>query len=121
MDTNISFIVPAFNCEKTIIECIESIYNNNFYEGDEVIIINDASIDNTEKIINKLAQKYRSIKILKHNINKGSAAASRNTGIDNSKNNLLFCLDSDNILEKDSISKLKSALIETKSDCCAFG
>lgn len=118
---NISFIIPAYNCADTIRETIVSIYNDNFEEGDEVIIIDDASTDSTSKIIEELSKKYPSIKIVKHNINKGSAAAGRNTGIDVSKNELIFCLDADNVLSPKSISLLKHILLEQKADAVAFG
>lgn len=120
-NNNISFIIPAYNCEKTIQESVESIFNDNFVDGDEVIIVNDASTDATLKISEKLKKKYPQIKIYSHNINKGSAAAGRNTGIDNSKNKLLFCLDSDNVLIPNSIKLLKEHLINEKADIAAFG
>ena len=88
---NISFIIPAFNCAETIVETIESIYDGNFSNGDEVIIIDDASTDQTLQICKNLQNKYTNIKIVRHNINKGSAAAARNSGIDSSRNNYIFC------------------------------
>ncbi len=118
---NISFIVPAFNCADTIKDSIESIYKGNFVEGDEVVIINDASTDNTLEISLELQKKYPAITVITHNINKGSAAAGRNTGIDVSKNNLIFCLDSDNILNENSIPTLKKSLLENNADVAAFG
>lgn len=118
---NISFIIPAYNCEKTITETIESIFNGNFYNGDEIIIINDASTDKTLEIAIGLKSIHPEIKIYSHNINKGSAAASRNTGIDNSTNDLIFCLDADNVLEPKSIEKLKGYLFDQKADISTFG
>jgi glycosyltransferase involved in cell wall biosynthesis len=117
---NISFIVPAFNCVETIEETIDSIYDGNFSDGDEVIIIDDASTDQTLQICKNLQNKYTNIKIVRHNINKGSAAA-RNSGIDSSRNNLLFCIDSDNILEKNSIPGLLNFLKSNDADAAAFG
>jgi glycosyltransferase involved in cell wall biosynthesis len=43
----ISFIIPAYNCQRTLAETVESIYKSNFTEGDEIIIIDDASTDDT--------------------------------------------------------------------------
>lgn len=51
---NISFIMPVFNCQDTIEESVESIFQGNFTKGDEVIIVDDASTDNTLKVIKKL-------------------------------------------------------------------
>ena len=118
---NISFIIPAFNCAETIDETIDSIYDGNFSNGDEVIIIDDASTDQTLQICKNLQNKYTNIKIIRHNINKGSAAAARNSGIDISRNDFIFCIDSDNILEKYSVPELLNYLISNNADVAAFG
>ena len=120
-NSNISFIIPAFNSASTIIKTVESIFDDNFNDGDEVIIVDDASQDNTVETINKLQKKYKNIILLKHKINKGTAAAGRNTAIEISINSILFCLDADNILVPNSISKLKKYMISNKADAAAFG
>lgn len=120
-NSNISFIMPAFNCENTIEESIDSIFDGNFSDGDELIIINDASTDNTLNTIILLQKKYPVIKLLSHEKNKGSAASGRNTGIENSKNNIIFCLDADNILISKSIPLLKKYMQEKKADIVTFG
>lgn len=117
----VSFIVPAFNCAKTITETIESIFGGNFQEGDEVVVVNDYSTDNTGDVVDVCKGKYTGIVTLDHKVNKGTAAASRNTGIENSKNSLIFCLDSDNVLQSGSISKLKEYLFSEGADAAAFG
>lgn len=119
--SSISYIVPAFNCSDTLAESIESIVNNNLEHGDEIIIIDDASTDNTKEVAYLLKDKYPFIKVLSHRYNKGSAAAGRNTGIENSSHDLIFCLDADNLLIPGSITKLKSYLIEQGADAAAFG
>jgi glycosyltransferase involved in cell wall biosynthesis len=116
---SISFIIPAFNCSNTIVETIESIMDGNFEKGDEVVICNDNSSDETEDVLNKLKFKYSDITIINHLRNKGGAAA-RNTAVENTKNNLLFCIDSDNILVRNSVAKLKEFLINSGADIAAF-
>lgn len=118
---NISFIIPAYNCVKFLPDAINSIVNGNFISGDEVVIVDDASTDKTLEIAKKLQKKYPAIHIFQHHYNKGSAAAGRNTGIDNSKNELIFCLDADNVLCPNSIPKLKKYMIDKKADAAAFG
>ena len=120
-NSKISFIIPAYNCADTIVESVESIFNGNFEDGDEVIIVNDASTDKTSQIINSLQKKYPIIKTTSHNINKGSAAAGRNTGIDYSKNDLISCLDSDNILAPGAVPVLKKYMSEQNADAATFG
>ncbi|MFZ2621008.1 MAG: glycosyltransferase family 2 protein [Minisyncoccia bacterium] len=118
--SNISFIIPAYNCDDTIEESVDSIFNGNFEDGDEVIIVDDASTDDTSKIITRLKKKYSQVISFRHQINKGTAAAGRNTAIQISKNDLLFTLDSDNILISGSIKKLKEYLLLNNADAVAF-
>lgn len=118
---NISFIIPAYNSEKTLTETIDSVYDDNFEDGDETIIIDDASTDGTLHLAEYIQKKYPSIKIVRHHINKGTAAAARNTGIDSSVNSLIFTLDSDNVLARGSIALLKKHMEEHGADAATFG
>ncbi len=117
----VSFITPAYNCAETVRETVESIFNGNFSTDDEVIIINDCSTDNTSEVLAELQAQYPAIRILNHHVNKGTAAASRNTGIEQSNNDLIFCLDADNVLVPGSVPKLKEHLLAMKADAAAFG
>jgi glycosyltransferase involved in cell wall biosynthesis len=119
MKNNISFIMPAFNCSKTIAESIESIMDGNFEKGDEVVICNDYSNDETDEVLNALKVKYSDLTVVNHLRNKGGAAA-RNTAVENSKNDILFCLDSDNILASCSVPRLKTFLLDSSADVVAF-
>jgi glycosyltransferase involved in cell wall biosynthesis len=116
---NISFFIPAYNCADTIIESINSIIDTNFRDGDEIVITDDGSTDNTGNILNDLACKYQFIRLIKHQRNRGGAAA-RNTAIENAKHDILFCLDSDNVLAPDSIGPLKNFLLDNHADCASF-
>lgn len=116
---SISFFIPAFNCEKTIQESVESIMEGNFEAGDELVILNDCSTDNTAAILDTLKTKYPSVRIHKHIRNKGGAAA-RNTAIENTQNSILFCLDSDNILASGSIQRLKRFMVDSGADAASF-
>jgi glycosyltransferase involved in cell wall biosynthesis len=117
--SNITFFIPAYNCSTTITESVDSIMETNFEDGDELIITNDCSSDNTVEILNILKEKYPSIILLNHKRNKGGGAA-RNTAVENAKHELLFCLDADNVLEQNSIKILKDFLITQKADIVCF-
>jgi glycosyltransferase involved in cell wall biosynthesis len=91
----------------------------NFANGDELIIVNDFSNDNTASILSNLKIKYPQIILIAHGRNKGGAAA-RNTAVENAKNELLFCLDSDNVLAPSSIKPLKKYLTDNKADAASF-
>lgn len=118
---SISFIIPAYNCSKTVEQSVRSIINDNIAADDEIVIVNDYSSDDTGKVLSKIKKTHKkyNIVIFNHPYNKGGAAA-RNTAVEIAKNKLIFCLDSDNILEKGSIKKLKELLLLTKSDIAAF-
>lgn len=118
-DRNISYIIPAYNCEKYLEEAVISIFDGNFRQGDEVIICNDGSSDDTWKVMKRLANEFEGIKLLMHKSNRGGGAA-RNTAVCASSNALIFCLDSDNILPKDSIAPLKEYFEESNADMAAF-
>lgn len=116
---NISFFIPAYNCADTIEESINSILETNFTDGDELIIVNDCSTDNTREVLDEIKSKNPVIRVIDHKRNKGGASA-RNTAAENSLNALLFCLDSDNVLEENSIQPLKDKLIDDSADVVAF-
>ena len=118
--SRVSFIIPAYNSQNYIEKAVVSIFNGNFEEGDELIIVDDASTDYTSKRIKDIQNKFSNIKYIRHQFNKGSAAASRNTAIDASSNNLIFALDADNILEANSIPVLKKYMSNLKADVAAF-
>jgi glycosyltransferase involved in cell wall biosynthesis len=67
----ISVVIPVFNCEKSINASIRSIQNQNFSEI-EIILINDASSDNTSNIINTFQKEDYRLKILNNNKNRGT-------------------------------------------------
>lgn len=116
---NISFVIPAYNCEQFIEQAVHSIFETNFSKGDEVVICDDGSFDDTEEILNRLVKIYTDIKLLKHKTNRGGGAA-RNTAVDFASNELIFCLDSDNMLPKGVIAPLKQFMLDNNADMAAF-
>ena len=117
---SVSFIIPAYNCADTLEQTVQSIYDGNFNSSDEIIIVDDKSSDNTPSLIRDLAAKFPNIISVRHSKNKGSAAAGRNTGIKLASNDLIFCLDADNLLHPNSIPQLVDLLDSTHADCAAF-
>lgn len=90
----VSVIIPCYNCEKTIHECIESILHQT-YKYIEIVVINDGSTDNTLKILEQASYYHPSIKVLSQT-NQGIAAA-LNYGISKSKGSLVARIDADDI------------------------
>jgi glycosyltransferase involved in cell wall biosynthesis len=87
----VSVIIPTYNRAKFIQSAINSVLNQTFQDY-EIIIVDDGSIDNTESIVKRFS--CENIKYIRHNGNKGEAE-SRNTGVKNSKTELIAFLDDD--------------------------
>ena len=115
----ISFVIPAYNCQTTITDAVESIIKTNMLSEDEIVIIDDASIDGSVKTIQSLQKNNRGIKLHINKINLGSAQT-RNIALTHTKNELIFMLDSDNILFPNSVLKLKKFLINNVVDAACF-
>lgn len=106
-----SIIVPVYNVEKYIVDCLESIKNQT-YNDYEVIIVNDGTQDNSIK----LAEKYP-YKIINQK-NQGLSVA-RNTGVKHAKGEYILFLDSDDYLEKDTLKEI-SKVLDTNPDIVRF-
>ena len=101
MKKNISFYVPAYNAERTIKDSITSIQNQSILP-DEIILIDDCSIDKTVKIVKS---EFFNVKIIVNKQNMG-LGYSRNLGIKESKNDIIAAIDADVILDKYWMEKL---------------
>lgn len=113
----ISVIVPAYNAEKTISRCLDSILNQNF-DDFEIIIINDGSNDGTEKILNQYIHKDSRVKV----INKKNAGVSsaRNDGLNKASGEFILFVDSDDYIEQNALG-LVLENIKDKHDAVLFG
>ena len=99
----ISVVIPVYNSEKTIIQCLESVYNQTF-KNIEIIIVNDGSTDNTlERIHRFFLDKKINHKIINQK-NKGVSRA-RNVGIKSSTGQYIAFIDSDDLWTKDKLEK----------------
>lgn len=119
MKMKVSIIMPAYNAEKTIVRCINSLLNQT-YRNIEIIIVNDGSTDSTKEICYMYKKKDNRIKVI-NQINKGVSVA-RNIGIKRATGELLTFVDSDDYMNELYIEKLVSTLLKTDSDiiCSSF-
>ena len=100
MNALISVIVPVFNSEKYLKECIESIICQD-YENLEVILIDDGSTDSSGEICDYFSSRDNRIMAL-HTVNAGVSAA-RNTGLDHANGEYVVFVDSDDRLPTSSL------------------
>lgn len=108
----VSVIIPTFNEEDVILDCIESLGEQTFQEF-EIIIIDDGSTDNTGELISNLQKKIKEIKFLKQK-HKGPGAA-RNLGAKRAKGEILVFVDSDMTFDKNFIKNLISYIKSGKA------
>lgn len=110
----LSIIIPCYNCADTLGEAVESCFSqglNNF----EIVMVDDKSTDNTKEVMQELASKHPEIKLFYHDKNKGGGAT-RNTAVEHSNSEVIFCLDSDDLLPKKTLSKMLAFMEEKKCD-----
>lgn len=97
----ISIIVPVFNVEKYIIQCVDSILSQT-YNNFELLLIDDGSTDNSGKICDDYAFKDERIKVF-HKKNEGVSSA-RNFGLDNASGEWITFVDSDDWLDETALT-----------------
>lgn len=94
-DIKVSVIIPVYNAEKYIAQCLQSVIDQTLQEI-EIIIVNDGSIDNSLQIVKDFQNKDKRIKIIDQE-NRGAGNA-RNTGMSEAKGKYLSLLDVDDFL-----------------------
>lgn len=119
MNPKVSVIVPAYNSEKYINQCITSIMQQT-YKNVEIIIINDGSNDSTKNKIEELSRVDSRIKLFTQ-LNSGPSVA-RNKGIDEAVGEYVLFVDSDDKIEEVYIEKLVNKMINHYYDvvCCGY-
>ena len=113
-----SIIVPVYNVEKYITECIESILKQT-YKDFELICVDDCSCDNSIKIVENFAKKDARIKIFYQDKNKGVSAA-RNLALDNANGKYILCVDSDDWINENTLETLLNTFQEHNTESIWF-
>ncbi len=107
----ISVIIPAYNQEKNLKNCLESLIKQDF-KNFEIILVNDGSTDKTLEIAEKFSDKIKNLGInyqIINQKNKGAPAA-RNRGFAESKGEFVIFCDADAILRKNCLAEMIKAL-----------
>jgi glycosyltransferase involved in cell wall biosynthesis len=116
MDPKISIIVPVFNVENYIHDCIDSILIQTFTDF-ELILVNDGSMDRSGDICDEYSKKDKRIKVI-HKENGGQSSA-RNRGIDLAKGDYIGFVDSDDWIDIIMYKILYEKAIEINADISA--
>lgn len=115
----VSIVVPCYNVESYLSECLDSVLKQTFLDF-EIICIEDCSTDRTKDILKIYAEKYKNIKVIYNKTNQG-LAVSRNIGINQSSGDYIYFLDSDDSISGDCIEKLYNKIKEDKCDLVMGG
>lgn len=114
-----SIIVPVYNVEKYLDECVQSVINQSFTDW-ELILVDDGSKDDSYKMCCEYAKNDSRIKAFSQS--NGGASKARNNGIENARGEYLLFLDSDDFYNDCSTLKtLNNKLCEANSDVIIFG
>ena len=108
-----SIIIPTHNCERTILECIKSIYAQSA-ETPQIVICDDASNDETPDLIKRLPSDKSSV-LLRNPMNLGPGP-SRDRAIEQARGEWVSFVDSDDRIEPQRLSRLFQAALATNAD-----
>ncbi|MCQ2581685.1 MAG: glycosyltransferase [Alphaproteobacteria bacterium] len=116
--SKVSVIIPVYNTEQFLPQCLNSIIHQT-HKNLEIIIVNDGSKDNSDKICQQFAKIDKRIKII-YQTNSGLSAA-RNTGLKNATGDYIHFIDSDDYIDLDYYEKIISANKGIDADIIAAG
>lgn len=113
-----SFIVPVYNVEKYIKECLDSILCQT-YKDFEIVVIDDGATDNSYNVCLSIANRDNRVRIVRqHNMGLGEA---RNTGIRNASGEFVIFIDSDDFwVSSDKLQKIDTFLKEQHCDVLCY-
>lgn len=113
MPTRFSVIVPIYNKEKYIKECIDSVLNQSF-NNYELILVDDGSTDNSKVVIDDYAKLNKQIKVI-HKENGGLVSA-RKAGTKLANGEYIVCLDADDYLKENYLLNINNEIEKNHAD-----
>lgn len=114
----ISVIIPVYNVERYICECVDSVLNQDYMDL-EIILVDDGSQDSCGAICDEYAKKDKRIKTI-HKVN-GGASDARNTGISEATGDYVLFLDGDDLWsDSHAIAMLADRIMQTNADVLNF-
>lgn len=118
-DILLSFVIPFYNSEETLKNCINSILLQKQSKFVEIVLINDGSTDKSIKVIKKINSKNPNI-ILHSNKKNMGVSTSRNIGLKKAKGKFIIFLDSDDQITKNSLGKIIKIILQNKENSFIF-
>ena len=118
MKPQVSIIIPVYNVEKYLQQCLDSVLSQT-YDNLEIVIVDDGSTDRSGNICDEYATFDERIAVF-HTINKGLSAA-RNYGLDHCNGDYIAFIDSDDWMESETIELLTKAILSEDADIAVCG
>lgn len=116
----LSIILPCYNVEKYITECLDSLYVQDIQEAEyELICVNDCSPDATRDIIIEYQKTHDNLVLIDHKVNKKQGGA-RNTGLQAAKGEYIWFVDPDDYIESNILRTLLSEIKTNDLDILFF-
>ena len=109
----VSVILPVYNTEKYLPECLDSIINQSLRDI-EIICVDDGSTDSSLQILKEYAEKDKRISVIHKN--NGGQGSARNVGLNHAKGEYITFVDSDDYITEDMIYYLLKFLEDNKLD-----
>ena len=117
MQPKVSVIVPVYNVEQYLRQCLDSLINQTLKDI-EIICVNDGSTDNSLEILQSYAKQDDRIKVI--NQENGGAGSARNKGMIEASGKCLYFIDGDDYLQLDALEKIYQKIADTNADICVF-
>ncbi|MDY4693742.1 MAG: glycosyltransferase family 2 protein [Blautia sp.] len=110
-----SVVIPAYNVEKLITKALESVRKQT-YQNYEIVVVNDGSKDDTEKVVGNYSESHPDMKIIYERQKNGGAAVARSRGIELSTGDYIAFLDADDIWYPQKLESVLKCINEDKGD-----
>ena len=110
----VSVIIPVYNVAPYLRKCLDSVLSQTFFDM-EIICIDDASTDDSPKILKDYAEQYPRIKLISFATNQGVAVA-RNRGMDIAEGNYIGFVDADDWISPDFYEKLYQTAVDNQAE-----
>lgn len=116
----LSIIIPFYNVEQYIAQCLDSVYQQDIPEDEyEVICVNDASPDHSRDIVIEYQKSHKNLTLIEHKTNKKLGAA-RNTGRAIARGKYIWNVDSDDYIRKNCLCEILSKCEKENLDILMF-
>ncbi len=116
----LSFIVPVYNTEDFVSECLDSLIEQDIKKSEyEIICVNDGSTDGSSRILQEYESLYDIIRVI--NKENGGVSSARNIGLEMAKGDYIWFFDSDDVLRPNSLGYIKKHIDDKKPEKVRIG